>query len=106
MQKIMVCIKRVVDYNVRVRVKPDGSGVMLDGVKMSVNPFDETAPKEALLCKERVGSVEVCAVSIAVADTQQQLRTALAMGADRAFVVQTDAAVESLTAGRVFLVLG
>ncbi len=83
MQKIMVCIKRVVDYNVRIRVKPDGSGVMLDGVKMSVNPFDEIALEEALRIKERVGNVEVVAVSIGVADTQQQLRTALAMGADR-----------------------
>ena len=84
MQKIMVCMKRVVDYNVRVRVKPDGSGVMLDGVKMSLNPFDEIALEEALRIKERVGNIEVVAVSIGVADTQQQLRTALAMGADRA----------------------
>ncbi len=91
MKKIMVCIKRVVDYNVRVRVKPDGSGVMLDGVKMSVNPFDEIALEEALRIKERVGNIEVVAVSIGVADTQQQLRTALAMGADRAILVQTDA---------------
>ena len=103
MQKIMVCIKRVVDYNVRVRVKPDGSGVMLDGVKMSVNPFDEIALEEALRIKERVGNVEVLAVSIGVADTQQQLRTALAMGADRAILVQTDAAVEPLTAAQTFL---
>ncbi len=103
MQKIMVCIKRVVDYNVRVRVKPDGSGVMLDGVKMSVNPFDEIALEEALRIKEKAGNIEVVAVSIGVADTQQQLRTALAMGADR--VVQTDAPVESLTAAQVFLAL-
>jgi len=103
MQKIMVCIKRVVDYNVRIRVKPDGSGVMLDGVKMSVNPFDEIALEEALRIKERVGNVEVLAVSIGVADTQQQLRTALAMGADRAILVQTDAAVEPLTAAQTFL---
>jgi electron transfer flavoprotein beta subunit len=103
MQKIMVCIKRVVDYNVRVRVKPDGSGVMLDGVKMSVNPFDEIALEEALRIKERVGNVEVLAVSIGVADTQQQLRTALAMGADRAILVQTDVAVEPLTAAQTLL---
>ena len=89
MQKIMVCIKRVVDYNVRIRVKPDGSGVMLDGVKMSVNPFDEIALEEALRIKERGGNIEVVAVSIGVADTQQQLRTALAMGADRAILVQS-----------------
>src|SRR5271154_1025402 len=105
MQKIMVCIKRVVDYNVRIRVKPDGSGVMLDGVKMSINPFDEIALEEALRIKERSGGVEVVAVSIGVADTQQQLRTSLAMGADRAILVQTDAAVEPLTAANVFLAL-
>jgi len=105
MKKILVCIKRVVDYNVRVRVKPDGSGVMLDGVKMSVNPFDEIALEEGLRIKERLGNVEVVAVSIGVADTQQQLRTALAMGADRAILVQTDAAVEPLTAAQTFLAL-
>jgi len=104
-QKIMVCIKRVVDYNVRIRVKPDGSGVMLDGVKMSVNPFDEIALEEALRIKERGANIEVLAVSIGVADTQQQLRTALAMGADRAVLVQTDAAVAPLTAAKVFLAL-
>jgi electron transfer flavoprotein beta subunit len=104
-QKIMVCIKRVVDYNVRIRVKPDGSGVMLDGVKMSVNPFDEIALEEALRIKERGTNIEVLAVSIGVAETQQQLRTALAMGADRAILVQTDAAVEPLTAAQTFLAL-
>ena len=105
MQKIMVCIKRVVDYNVRVRVKPDGSGVMMDGVKMSVNPFDEIALEEALRIKERGANIEVVAVSIGVAETQQQLRTALAMGADRAILVQTDAAIEPLTAAQAFLAL-
>jgi electron transfer flavoprotein beta subunit len=105
MQKIMVCIKRVVDYNVRIRVKPDGSGVMLDGVKMSVNPFDEIALEEALRIKERLGNIEVLAVSIGIADTQQQLRTALAMGADRAILVQSDSAVEPLSAAQVFLAL-
>ncbi len=105
MKKIMVCIKRVVDYNVRVRVKPDGSGVMLDGVKMSVNPFDEIALEEALRIKERAAVAEVVAVSIGVADTQQQLRTALAMGADRAILVQTDQPVEPLIAARTFLAL-
>jgi electron transfer flavoprotein beta subunit len=104
-QKIMVCIKRVVDYNVRIRVKPDGSGVMLDGVKMSINPFDEIALEEALRIKERGTNIEVVAVSIGVADAQQQLRTCLAMGADRAILVQTDAAVEPLTAAQVFLAL-
>src|SRR6202161_1900502 len=104
-QKIMVCIKRVVDYNVRIRVKPDGSGVALDGVKMSINPFDEIALEESLRIKDRVGNIEVLAVSIGVADTQQQLRTSLAMGADRAILVQTDTAVEPLTAANVFLTL-
>jgi electron transfer flavoprotein beta subunit len=105
MQKIMVCIKRVVDYNVRIRVKPDGSGVMLDGVKMSVNPFDEIALEEALRIKERGTGIEVLAVSIGVSDAQQQLRTALAMGADRAILVQTDTPVEPLTAAQTFLAL-
>jgi electron transfer flavoprotein beta subunit len=104
-QKIMVCIKRVVDYNVRIRVKPDGSGVMLDGVKMSVNPFDEIALEEALRIKERGSNIEVVAASIGIADTQQQLRTALAMGADRAILVQTDVAVEPLAAAQTFLAL-
>src|SRR5258707_12487685 len=101
----MVCIKRVVDYNVRIRVKPDGSGVMLDGVKMSGNPFDEIALEEALRIKERGANIEVVAASIGVAETQQQFRTALAMGADRAILVQTDTAVDPLTAAGVFLAL-
>jgi electron transfer flavoprotein beta subunit len=78
---------------------------MLDGVKMSVNPFDEIALEEALRIKERGANIEVLAVSIGVADTQQQLRTALAMGADRAILVQSDVAVEPLTAAKVFLAL-
>jgi len=105
MQKIMVCIKRVVDYNVRIRVKPDGSGVMLEGVKMSVNPFDEIALEEALRIKERGTNAEVVAVSIGIAEAQQQLRTALAMGADRAILVQTDQPVEPLAAAQVFLAI-
>ena len=105
MKKIMVCVKRVVDYNVRVRVKPDGSGVMLDGVKMSINPFDEIALEEALRIKEKGTNAEVIAVSLGVADTQQQLRTALAMGADRAILVQSDVAVEPLIAAQAFLAL-
>ncbi|HUX73921.1 MAG TPA: electron transfer flavoprotein subunit beta/FixA family protein [Steroidobacteraceae bacterium] len=105
MKKIMVCIKRVVDYNVRVRVKADGSGVMLDGVKMSVNPFDEIALEEALRIKERGTNAEILAVAIGVAEAQQQLRTALAMGADRAILVQTEQPVEPLTAAQTFLAL-
>jgi electron transfer flavoprotein beta subunit len=105
MKKIMVCVKRVVDYNVRVRVKPDGTGVMLDGVKMSINPFDEIALEEALRIKERGTNAEVIAVSLGVSETQQQLRTALAMGADRAILVQSDVAVEPLVAAQAFLAL-
>ncbi len=105
MRKIMVCVKRVVDYNVRIRVKPDGTGVVLDGVKMSVNPFDEIALEEALRIKERGEADEVVAVSIGVDDTQQQLRTALAMGADRAILVKTNDVVEPLAAAQAFLAL-
>ncbi len=105
MQKILVGIKRVVDYNVRVRVKPDGSDVVTDGVKMSINPFDEIALEEALRIKERGDATEVIVASIGVDATQQQLRTALAMGADRAILVKEDAAVSPLTAARVFLQL-
>jgi len=104
-RRIMVGVKRVVDYNVRVRVKPDLSGVITDGVKMSINPFDEIALEEALRIKERGLADEVLAVSIGPADAQQQLRTALAMGADRAILVQTDAAPGSLSVAKVFLKL-
>jgi electron transfer flavoprotein beta subunit len=105
MSKVMVCIKRVVDYNVRIRVKSDGSGVITDGVKMSMNPFDEIALEEALRMRERGIVTEVLAVSIGPAETQQQLRTALAMGADRAVLVQHEAPLEPLSAARVFLKL-
>lgn len=105
MSKILVGLKRVVDFNVRVRVKPDGSGIVTDGVKMSINPFDEIALEEALRIKEKGAATEVIVVSIGPAETQQQLRTGLAMGADRAILVQTDLAVEPLTAARVFLKL-
>ncbi len=103
MQKIMVGIKRVVEPNVRLRVRPDGSGLALDGVKMVVNPFDEIALEEALRIRERTGKVEVLAVSIGTADAQQQLRTALAMGADRAILVQTDALLDSLTVAQTLV---
>jgi electron transfer flavoprotein beta subunit len=92
MRRILVGIKRVVDYNVRVRVKPDGSGVAVDGLKMSINPFDEIALEEALRIKERGAADEVVVASIGTADCQQQLRTALAMGADRALLVESPAA--------------
>jgi len=101
-RRIMVGVKRVVDYNVRVRVKPDNTGVITEGVKMSLNPFDEIALEEALRIKEKGLADEVLAVSIGVADTQQQLRTALAMGADRAILVQTDAAVPPLSLAKIF----
>lgn len=105
MNRILVCIKRVVDYNVRIRVKSDGSGVVTDGVKMGINPFDEIALEEALRIKERGLVDEVVVVSIGPAETQQQLRTALAMGADRAILIQHTDAVEPLTAARAFLKL-
>jgi electron transfer flavoprotein beta subunit len=105
MSPILVGIKRVIDYSVRVRVKPDGSGIVTDGVKMSINPFDEIALEEALRIKERNLASEVIAISIGPAEAQQQLRTALAMGADRALLVQVQAAVEPLTAAQVFLKL-
>jgi len=105
MKRILVGIKRVVDYNVRVRVKPDGSGVMTDGVKMSINPFDEIALEEALRIKERGAAEEVVIATIGPADCQQQLRTALAMGADRALHVQADGVIEPLAVARVLLEL-
>ena len=105
MKRILVPIKRVVDYNVRIRVKPDGTGVITDGVKMSINPFDEIALEEALRIKEQGHAEEVVAVSIGSTDCQQQLRTALAMGADRALHVQTDEVVEPLFAAKLLLKL-
>ncbi|MEO8225086.1 MAG: electron transfer flavoprotein subunit beta/FixA family protein [Gammaproteobacteria bacterium] len=101
MQKIIVCLKRVVDYNVRIRVKADGSGVVTDGLKMSINPFDEIALEEALRIREQGLAQEVVVVSIGPEDAQQQLRTGLAMGADRAILVQTTAELEPLAAARV-----
>jgi electron transfer flavoprotein beta subunit len=103
MDKIMVCLKRVVDYNVRIRVKPDGSGVATEGLKMSINPFDEIALEEALRIRERGDASEVFVVTIGSSDCQQQLRTGLAMGADRAILIQADVSIEPLTAARTFL---
>jgi electron transfer flavoprotein beta subunit len=99
----MVCLKRVVDYNVRIRIKPDQSGVVTEGVKMSINPFDEIALEEALRIKERGDANEVIVISIGSADAQQQLRTGLAMGADRAILVVTDTPTDPLTNARVLL---
>ncbi len=101
--KILVAIKRVVDYNVRVQVKPDGSGVATDGVKMSINPFDEIAIEEALRIKEAGKASEVIVVSIGPNTAQQQLRTALAMGADSAILIESDVEIQSLKAATSLL---
>jgi len=105
LEKILVGLKRVVDYNVRVRVRSDGSGVETDGVKMSINPFDEIALEEALRIKERGEADEVIVVSIGPSEVQQQLRTGLAMGADRAILIESADAVDPLTSARVLLEL-
>ena len=101
--KILVGIKRVVDYNVRIRVLPDGSGIDTDGVKMSVNPFDEIALDEALRIREAGNAEEVIVVSVGGDECQQQLRTGLAMGADRAIQVQTAGSLQPLSLAKVFL---
>ena len=101
--KILVGIKRVVDYNVRIRVKPDGSGVDTDGVKMSINPFDEIALEEALRIREAGNADEVIVVSLGGNECQQQLRTGLAMGADRAIQIDTSEKQQPLTIARAFL---
>ncbi len=102
MNKILVGLKRVVDYNVRVQVKSDGSGVETSGVKMSINPFDEIALEEALQIRERGEASEVIVVSVGPAEAQQQLRTGLAMGADRAILVESEAPVDTLSVARIF----
>ncbi len=101
--KILVGIKRVVDYNVRIRVLSDGSGVDTDGVKMSVNPFDEIALEEALRIRDAGNAEEVVVVSAGGDECQQQLRTGLAMGADRAIQIQTSEALQPLSTARAFL---
>ena len=103
MRKILVTLKRVVDYNVRVRVKPDGSGMAVEGLKMSVNPFDEIALEEALRMRERGEAGEILAVTIGGDECQQQLRTGLAMGADRALLVKCEGEVEPLAAAGILL---
>ena len=102
MRKIIVGLKRVIDYNVRVRVRSDGSGVEKDGVKMSINPFDEIALEEALRIKEQGKADEVIVLSIGANESQQQLRTGLAMGADRAILIESDNATDPLTISKVF----
>lgn len=103
MDKILVGLKRVVDFNVRVRVKNDGTGVETGGVKMSINPFDEIALEEALRIRERGEAKEVIIVSIGASASQQQLRTGLAMGADRAILIQTTAATDPISRARALL---
>ena len=100
--KILVPVKRVLDYNVKPRVKADGTGVDLANVKMSMNPFDEIGIEEAIRLKEQGAATEVVAVSVGPAKAQETLRTALAMGADRAILVQTDDDVEPLALAKIF----
>ncbi len=99
--KILVPVKRVVDYNVKVRVKPDQSGVELANVKMSMNPFDEIAVEEAIRLKEKGVATEIVVVSIGPAQAQETLRTGLAMGADRGILVTTDVTTESLAVAKI-----
>jgi electron transfer flavoprotein beta subunit len=99
--KILVPVKRVVDFNAKVRVKADGSGVELSDVKMSINPFDEIAVEEAIRLKEKGGATEVVAVSIGPAQAEDTLRTALAMGADRGILIGFDAELEPLAVAKV-----
>jgi electron transfer flavoprotein beta subunit len=99
--KLLVAVKRVIDYNVKPRVKMDGSGVDLMNVKMSMNPFDEIAVEEAIRLKEKGVATEIVAVSIGPAKAQETLRTALAMGADRAILVQTEEEVEPLAVAKI-----
>lgn len=98
--KALVSVKRVVDYNVRIQVKPDGSGVVLDGVKHSMNPFDEIAMEEAMRLKEKGKLTEIVAVTIGGAKCEETLRTALAFGADRAIHIKEEGEVQPLTAAR------
>ncbi|MEP3828360.1 MAG: electron transfer flavoprotein subunit beta/FixA family protein [Lentilitoribacter sp.] len=99
--KVLVPVKRVVDYNVKIRVKPDGSGVELANVKMSMNPFDEIAVEEALRLREAGTATEVIAVSIGPAKSEETIRTALAMGADRGVLIETDELVEPLAVAKI-----
>jgi electron transfer flavoprotein beta subunit len=99
--KLLVPVKRVIDYNVKPRVKPDGSGVDLANVKMSMNPFDEIAVEEAIRLKEKGVASEIVAVSIGPAKAQETLRTALAMGADRAILVVAEQDVEPLAVAKI-----
>jgi electron transfer flavoprotein beta subunit len=103
--KVLVPVKRVVDYNVKVRVKPDGSGVDLANVKMSMNPFDEIAVEEAVRLKEKGVATEIVAVSCGIGACQETLRTALALGADRAILVETDVDLQPLAVAKLLKAL-
>ena len=103
--KVLVPVKRVVDYNVKVRVKADGSGVDIANVKMSMNPFDEIAVEEAVRLKEKGVATEIVAVSCGVAQCQETLRTAMAIGADRAILVETDAELQPLAVAKILKAL-
>ncbi|EFP63468.1 MULTISPECIES: electron transfer flavoprotein subunit beta/FixA family protein [Ralstonia] len=103
--KILVPVKRVVDYNVKVRVKPDSTGVDTADVKMSMNPFDEIAVEEAVRLKEKGVATEVVAISCGVAQCQETLRTAMAIGADRGILVETDAELQPLAVAKLLKVL-
>jgi electron transfer flavoprotein beta subunit len=99
--KILVPVKRVVDYNVKVRVKSDGTGMEIAGVKMSMNPFDEIAVEEAVRLKEKGVATEIIAVSLGIAQCAETIRTALAMGADRGILVETDAELQPLAVAKL-----
>ncbi|MDQ7742814.1 electron transfer flavoprotein subunit beta/FixA family protein [Hydrogenophaga pseudoflava] len=103
--KVIVPVKRVVDYNVKVRVKSDGTGVDIANVKMSMNPFDEIAVEEAVRLKEKGAATEVIAVSCGVAQCQETLRTAMAIGADRAILVETDVELQPLAVAKLLKAL-
>src|SRR5438105_3142233 len=103
--KILVPVKRVVDFNVKVRVKPDGSGVETANVKMSMNPFDEIAVEEAVRLKEKGVATEIIAVSCGVTACQETLRTSLALGADRAILVETDVELQPLAVAKLLKAL-
>ncbi|MDT8266393.1 electron transfer flavoprotein subunit beta/FixA family protein, partial [Roseomonas sp. DSM 102946] len=103
--KLLVPVKRVVDYNVKVRVKSDGTGVETANVKMSMNPFDEIAVEEAVRLKEKGIATEIVAVSVGPTQAQEQIRTALAMGADRGILVEQEGVVEPLAVAKILKAL-
>src|SRR5919202_1705488 len=98
--KVLVAVKRVIDYNVKIRVKADNTGVETANVKMSMNPFDEIAVEEAIRMKEKGAATEIVAVSVGPSQAAETIRTALAMGADRGILVKTDQTVEPLAVAK------